>query len=160
MYYGHIVSLTERFSGRRILCMLLLPDDLFLISRAQQQSAEQYIEDFLQEEDEDMRPHTAIGEMTVNRHDRSILLLSDIWSQSREGKKKLQLQQKASWQLTNGSWLFQSLLRFPWIKYHSKWCPCRCLLRSSVSVWVSVWVIWRITNRHSVKYAELRIGIL
>ena len=36
----------------------------------------------------------------------------------------------------------------------------RCLLRSSVSVWVSVWVIWRITNRHSVKYAELRIGIL
>ena len=35
-----------------------------------------------------------------------------------------------------------------------------CLLRSSVSVWVSVWVIWRITNRHSVKYAELRIGIL
>ena len=87
MYYGHIVSLTERFSGPRILCMLPLLDDLFLISCAQQQSAEQYIEDFLQEEDEDMRPHTAIGEMTVNRHDRSILLLSDIWSQSREGNK-------------------------------------------------------------------------
>ena len=39
-------------------------------------------------------------------------------------------------------------------------CKYWCLLRSSVSVWVSVWVIWRITNRHSVKYAELRIGIL
>ena len=70
-----------------MLCVLLLLNDLFLISCAQQQSAEQYIEDFLQEEDEDMRPYTAIGEMTVNRHDRSILLLSDIWSQSREGKK-------------------------------------------------------------------------
>ena len=49
----------------------------------------------------------------------------------------------------------------------------RCLLRSSVSVSVSVWVIWRITNRQTFRsmpilnsayftawYAELRIGIL
>ena len=35
-----------------------------------------------------------------------------------------------------------------------------CVKLASVSVSVSVWVIWRITNRHSVKYAELRIGIL
>ena len=35
-----------------------------------------------------------------------------------------------------------------------------CVKLASVSVSVSVWVIWRITNRHSVKYAELRIGRL
>ena len=55
-----------------------------------QQSAEQFIEEFLQDEDDDddMRPHTAIGEVTVNKHDRSILLLSDIWSQGREGNSQ------------------------------------------------------------------------
>ena len=48
-----------------------------------------------------------------------------------------------------------------------------CVKLASVSVWVSVWVIWRITNRHTFRilpilnsayftawYDELRIGIL
>ena len=52
--------------------------------------------------------------------------------------------------------VFTSMLFCP----QGLYTPLGCLLRSSVSVWVSVWVIWRITNRHSVKYAELRIGIL
>ena len=50
---------------------------------------------------------------------------------------------------------------------------CACVKLASVSVWVSVWVIWRITNRHTFRilpilnsayftawYDELRIGIL
>ena len=56
-----------------------------------------------------------------------------------------------------GGWVLSRGWVMPLTRTTSPW---PCLLRSSVSVWVSVWVIWRITNRHSVKYAELRIGIL